>query len=73
MAAASFNPLMAAHQIVATSGRIKVDAEDMPEGSRFLPKPYTARAVVGTLRELIDSKAARNFPDAFKHASASAR
>jgi hypothetical protein len=46
MAAASFNPLMAAHQNRCDFG---TDAEDMPE----LPKPYTAREVVGTLRELI--------------------
>ena len=39
-------------KIVATSGRAKVTDDDLPTGSRFLPKPYSAREIVGTLREL---------------------
>jgi CheY-like chemotaxis protein len=39
-------------KIVATSGRIRVDDDDRPEGSRFLPKPYSAGEIVRTLREL---------------------
>jgi CheY-like chemotaxis protein len=39
-------------KIVATSGRIRVDDDDLPEGSRFLPKPYSAGEIVRTLREL---------------------
>lgn len=39
-------------KIVATSGQAKVNAEDLPKGSRFLPKPYSEREIVGTLREL---------------------
>lgn len=39
-------------KIVATSGRAKVTGDDLPAGSRFLPKPYSAREIVGTLREL---------------------
>ena len=39
-------------KIVATSGRAKVTDDDLPAGSRFLPKPYSAREIVGTLREL---------------------
>jgi len=39
-------------RIVATSGRAKVTDEDLPAGSRFLLKPYSAREIVGTLREL---------------------
>jgi CheY-like chemotaxis protein len=32
-------------KIVATSGRISVDATDLPEGGRFLPKPYSPMQV----------------------------
>ena len=28
-------------QIIATSGRVKVAEKDLPDGGRFLPKPYT--------------------------------
>ena len=40
-------------KIVATSGRITVGAMDLPEGGRFLPKPYSSTQVTGVLRELI--------------------
>jgi two-component system, response regulator PdtaR len=39
-------------KIVATSGKAKLSADDLPSGSRFLTKPYSAREIVGTLREL---------------------
>jgi CheY-like chemotaxis protein len=39
-------------KIVATSGEAKVTTTDLPLGSRFLPKPYSQREIVGTLREL---------------------
>ncbi len=39
-------------KIVATSGRVRLSDYDLPSGSRFLPKPYTEREIVGTLREL---------------------
>ncbi len=39
-------------KIVATSGRAKLSAEELPSGSRFIPKPYSPREIVGTLREL---------------------
>ena len=39
-------------KIIATSGRIYVPETDLPEGGRFLPKPYSARQVTGVLREL---------------------
>ncbi len=42
-------------QIVATSGRVRVNDDDLPSGSRFLPKPYSAREIVRTLRELTSS------------------
>jgi CheY-like chemotaxis protein len=40
-------------KIVATSGRITVGAMDLPEGGRFLPKPYSPMQVMGMLRELV--------------------
>jgi CheY-like chemotaxis protein len=39
-------------RIVATSGQAKLNDDDLPFGSRFLPKPYSAREIVSTLREL---------------------
>jgi len=39
-------------QIVTTSGQCVVQATDMPEGGRFLAKPYNAMQVSGLLREL---------------------
>jgi two-component system, response regulator PdtaR len=41
-------------KIVATSGMARVSKDDLPSGSRFLPKPYSARQIVITLRELTD-------------------
>jgi CheY-like chemotaxis protein len=39
-------------KIVTTSGQCVVEAADLPEGGRFLPKPYSAVQVSGLLREL---------------------
>jgi CheY-like chemotaxis protein len=39
--------------IVATSGRVKLDPGDLPEGGRFLPKPYSPAEITKILRELI--------------------
>ena len=39
--------------IVATSGHVKLGPGDLPEGSRFLPKPYSPAEITKTLRELI--------------------
>ena len=39
-------------KIVATSGLGKIREDDLPAGSRFLPKPYSAQQIVGALREL---------------------
>jgi two-component system, response regulator PdtaR len=39
-------------KIVATSGHVTVDEDDLPAGSVFLPKPYRGTQVVATLREL---------------------
>jgi CheY-like chemotaxis protein len=39
-------------KIVATSGMLKIGEGDLPPGSRFLAKPYSAPQIVATLREL---------------------
>jgi CheY-like chemotaxis protein len=39
--------------IVATSGRVKLAPGDLPEGGRFVPKPYSPAAITKILRELI--------------------
>jgi CheY-like chemotaxis protein len=39
-------------KIVATSGHVGVAETDLPEGGRFLPKPYSPVQVTGVLREL---------------------
>jgi CheY-like chemotaxis protein len=40
-------------KIVATSGRVRIADSDLPEGGRFLPKPYSAGEITATLHELI--------------------
>jgi two-component system, response regulator PdtaR len=39
-------------KIVATSGLVDVRSDDLPEGGRFLPKPYDPALLMTTLREL---------------------
>ena len=39
-------------KIVATSGYVNVPHPHLPEGARFLPKPYSPDQIVRTLREL---------------------
>src|ERR1700712_534516 len=39
-------------KIVATSGQIDVKAVDLPEGGRFLPKPYSLPQITGVLLEI---------------------
>lgn len=39
-------------KIVATSGRLNVGEGDLPDGGRFLPKPYSAVEVSGVLRQV---------------------
>jgi CheY-like chemotaxis protein len=39
-------------KIVATSGQIDLREADLPEGGRFLPKPYSQIEIAGVLREL---------------------
>ena len=40
-------------KIVATSGRVRIADSDLPDGGRFLPKPYSAAEITATLHELI--------------------
>jgi CheY-like chemotaxis protein len=39
-------------KILATSGLVDVGEKDLPEGGRFLPKPYHPRQLARVLREL---------------------
>ena len=39
-------------KIVATSGHVNVKETDLPDGGRFLPKPYSPVEIVHVLREL---------------------
>jgi CheY-like chemotaxis protein len=39
-------------KIVATSGRVGIAETDLPEGGRFLPKPYSPTDVAGVLRDV---------------------
>src|SRR5260370_32137027 len=39
-------------RILATSGHVGVAETDLPEGGRFLPKPYSPMQVTGSLRAL---------------------
>ena len=40
-------------KVVATSGHARIADSDLPEGVRFVPKPYSAAEITATLRELI--------------------
>jgi CheY-like chemotaxis protein len=40
-------------KIIATSGHVGVGERDLPEGGRFLSKPYSPQQVTGVLRELM--------------------
>jgi CheY-like chemotaxis protein len=44
-------------KIIATSGLVDVGQNDLPEGGRFLPKPYSPEQIVRTLRELANPAA----------------
>jgi CheY-like chemotaxis protein len=41
--------------IIATSGLVGVRKDDLPNGGRFLPKPYSPAQIIGALRELTSS------------------
>lgn len=42
-------------KIIAASGRVAVTMLQLPEGSRFLPKPYSDRDLLSALRDLTDA------------------
>jgi CheY-like chemotaxis protein len=46
-------------KIVATSGRVRITDSDLPEGGRFLPKPYSAGDIAATLHELIQGQSSQ--------------
>jgi CheY-like chemotaxis protein len=41
-------------KIIATSGLVDVGEKDLPEGGRFLLKPYQPKGLTNVLRELMD-------------------
>jgi CheY-like chemotaxis protein len=43
-------------KIIATSGHLHIGERDLPEGGRFLPKPYSAGQIAGVLRELVSGE-----------------
>jgi CheY-like chemotaxis protein len=40
-------------KIIATSGYAKITESDLPEGSRFLPKPYALAEIASAIDQLI--------------------
>jgi two-component system, response regulator PdtaR len=42
-------------KIIATSGHEKITANDLPEGVRFVPKPYNPTEVADTIHQLIQA------------------
>ena len=40
-------------KIIATSGQLKLRDDDLPEGGRFLAKPYQSKELTDVLRELM--------------------
>jgi CheY-like chemotaxis protein len=42
-------------RIIATSGHFRVREGDLPDGGRFIPKPYRQHQVIGALTELARS------------------
>ena len=40
-------------KIIATSGHAKITEKDLPEGSRFLPKPYAIAEVASAIDQLV--------------------
>ena len=47
-------------KIIATSGHAKIKANDLPEGSRFIPKPYKAPEIAETIHQLIQPREMRH-------------
>jgi CheY-like chemotaxis protein len=42
-------------RIIATSGHAKITANDLPEGVRFMPKPYKATELADAVHQLIQA------------------
>jgi CheY-like chemotaxis protein len=42
-------------KIIATSGQLRITEGDLPDGGRFIRKPYSQHEVTGTIRELVGS------------------
>ena len=42
--------------LLIASGNSRPHFEEMPAGSRFLPKPYEAKLVISHIRELVDAR-----------------
>lgn len=42
-------------KIIATSGHATITANDLPEGGRFMPKPYNPTEVADTIHQLIQA------------------
>jgi two-component system, response regulator PdtaR len=42
--------------LIVTSGQIDVPENDLPNGGRFLPKPYEAAQIAATLSHLIEGR-----------------
>jgi two-component system, response regulator PdtaR len=40
-------------KIIATSGQLRLRDYELPQGGRFLSKPYSVGEITGTLRELL--------------------
>ena len=43
-------------KIIATSGHAKITENDLPEGVRFMPKPYNPTEIADTIDQLISSR-----------------
>jgi CheY-like chemotaxis protein len=39
-------------ELIIASGKHRLDADQIPERGRFLPKPYDADALLGTIKAL---------------------
>lgn len=42
-------------RIIATSGHFRMSEGDLPDGGRFIPKPYRQHQVIGALTELVST------------------
>jgi two-component system, response regulator PdtaR len=40
-------------RLIVTSGKMVVKEADLPEGGRFIPKPYNMRSITNVLQEIL--------------------